>query len=129
MAPEQLSGGLVDARTDVYGAGTVLYELACGCRPFNALAMETLVTDIRTQAPRPPSAINPAIWPSLEAVILRTLAKDPNDRVASARELATELTRVSAPPIRRTIRAWVNRWRCVPAGIGSVSESRVGVDV
>jgi serine/threonine-protein kinase len=123
MAPEQLSGDLVDARTDIYGAGTVLYELACGRRPFDALAMETLIHDIKTQRPRPPSALNPAIWPSLESVILRTLAKDPDDRMRSAHELARELTRVSAPPTRGTIRALVNRWRRVPAGVGSLLES------
>jgi serine/threonine-protein kinase len=108
MAPEQLAADPIDARADVYGAGTVLYELACGCRPFVADSMESLVRMIRYEEPPKPSAVNPAIWPSLEDVILRALAKDPDARVPSAQALAVALARVTAPA-RRPLLFWVNR--------------------
>jgi serine/threonine-protein kinase len=94
MAPEQLGGDRVGPRTDVYGAGAVLYELACGRRPFVADTVESLVNMIRYETPPRPSAINPSIWPSLEAVIVRALAKEPDARVESARALALALSRV-----------------------------------
>jgi serine/threonine-protein kinase len=115
MAPEQVSGAGVDARTDVYAAGTVLYEMACGRRPFVADTMQALVSKIRSEKPRPPSAVNPSIWPSLEAVIVRALAKDPAARLESAHALAAALARVSAAPAWRPLRVWVTRFLRLPA--------------
>ena len=110
MAPEQLASGRTDARTDVYGAGTVLYELACGRRPFVADSVESLIRMIRYENPKPPSVMNRAIWPSLETVILRAMAKDPAARLDSAHALAVALSRVNAPPSRSPFQFWVNRF-------------------
>ncbi len=91
MAPEQIRNETVDARTDVYALGVVLYELATGRVPFDSDdPMEILVQHLH-DAPRPPSQIAPEIDRGLEAIILKALAKDPAQRFRSARELRMEL--------------------------------------
>jgi eukaryotic-like serine/threonine-protein kinase len=122
MAPEQLRGGPVDARTDLYGAGTVLYEMACGRRPFTSTVLSTLIDDIQHRPPTPPSSLNPAIWPSLESVILRSLAKNPEDRVASARDLARQLKHVECRAARAGW-SWLDRWRRIPVGLETLVDS------
>jgi hypothetical protein len=94
MAPEQVRGEPADARTDVYGAGAVLYELATGRRLFEGRKGAELTSAILTQAPRSPSAIVPSVSSGLEAVILKALDKDPELRYQSARELLVDLERL-----------------------------------
>jgi serine/threonine protein kinase/tetratricopeptide (TPR) repeat protein len=96
MAPEQLRGETVDARTDLWAAGCVLYEMAVGRRPFSGDSMGALSTAILYQQPVAPRAVNPGIGAALEAVILKCLDKEPENRYQSARELAVDLRR-SAP--------------------------------
>ena len=91
MAPEQLRGEEADARTDIYGAGAVLYEMATGRRPYGELHGALLSDAILHQAPRPPSELNPQIPVQLGRVILRALSKRPADRPQSARELRDAL--------------------------------------
>ncbi len=91
MAPEQLRGEPADARTDIYGAGAVLYEMATGRRPFGEAGGAVLGDAILHQTPRPPSELNPQVPGELNRVILRALAKHRDDRPQSARELRDEL--------------------------------------
>ncbi len=101
MAPEQLRDEAADARNDIYGAGAVLYEMATGQRPFPETHGPQLIDAILHQEPLPPSALNRQISPSLESIILKALDKEPERRYQSARELAVDLERLSAPaPIR-----------------------------
>jgi eukaryotic-like serine/threonine-protein kinase len=80
MAPEQATGGTVDARTDIFSFGAMLYEMATGSRAFpGASTGETLSAVIRAQ-PKPPSAVVAEIQGDLEKVILRCLRKDPQRR-------------------------------------------------
>ena len=80
MAPEQATGGTVDARTDIFSFGAMLYEMVTGSRAFpGASTAETLSAVIRAQ-PKPPSAVVAAIQGDLEKVILRCLRKDPQRR-------------------------------------------------
>ena len=94
MAPEQLLGRDADARTDIYGAGTVLYELATGERPFGKLEHAQLITAILQRTPRPPSQLNPKLTAELERIIGKCLEKEPENRYQSARELAIDLRRL-----------------------------------
>ncbi|MBK6922168.1 MAG: protein kinase [Deltaproteobacteria bacterium] len=88
MAPEQALGERVDARTDVYSLGIVIYEMLSGKLPFNGTnSYKVLDQHVRTPPPRP-TFVDPAIPPAVEALILRALAKQPADRFASMEELA-----------------------------------------
>jgi serine/threonine protein kinase len=89
MAPEQLTAsGRVDARTDVYGLGVVLYELLTGRVPFTDPTLTGLRRRILTAEPRPVRSINDAVPPPLEAICTKCLSKRAEDRYSSARELA-----------------------------------------
>jgi len=95
MAPEQLRGERSDARTDIWSAGAVLYEMATGKRPFEEKVPTALAGDILHTSPIPPCTRNPALSRKFEAVILRCLTKDPGSRYQSAAELATDLEAIS----------------------------------
>ncbi len=91
MAPEQLSGELATVQSDLYGLGLVLHEMATGQPVFSASTPAEFAQLHRTAPPTPPSRQVTHLDPRLEAAILRCLEKDPHDRPASAREVATEL--------------------------------------
>src|SRR5215831_10153854 len=91
MAPEQLRGHPANACTDIYAVGTVLYEMATGKRPFRSQPATALAADIQTQAPVPPRRLNPDISSGLEAVILKCLEKQPDNRYQSAKEVSVAL--------------------------------------
>jgi len=97
MAPEQLLGGAIDARTDIHAAGSVLYEMATGQRPFAEVERSQLIGAILRQPPRPPTALNPRLSPKLEDIILKCLEKEPENRYQSAKELAIDLRRLLTP--------------------------------
>ena len=91
MAPEQIEGREVDARTDIFSFGVVLYEMVCGRRPFAGDSRASLMAAIVAAEPPPLSSLQPQVPASLERLILRCLAKDPDDRWQTARDLAAEL--------------------------------------
>jgi eukaryotic-like serine/threonine-protein kinase len=94
MAPEQLRGNITDARSDVYSAGVVLYEMATGRRPYGDVTGPQLVTAILETPPSPPRSRNHVVPPALESIILKALDKNPNRRYQSARELRVDLERL-----------------------------------
>jgi TolB-like protein/Tfp pilus assembly protein PilF len=96
MSPEQLRGEEVDSRSDIYGAGGVLYKMVTGQRPFAELHGPRLIDAILHHAPELPSRYE-RVSPALEQIILKCLDKDPGHRYQTARELLVDLERLSAP--------------------------------
>jgi len=91
MSPEQARGEPLDARSDLFAAGTMLFELTTGKRLFKGQSeYETLKLICEREYPRP-SDIRPDYPPDLEAIVMRALAKDANDRYQSAREMQADL--------------------------------------
>ena len=99
MAPEQFAGKPVDGRADLYALGLVLYELVAGRGPFDDIVdLDALRFAHLDRIPPPPSRFAPQpIPPALDAWILRALAKDPDDRFASAEAMAAEIPALLAP--------------------------------
>jgi len=97
MSPEQVRGERVDVRSDIYGAGTLLYEMGTGQRPFPETNAPRLIDDILHHEPKCPSAINRRLVSGFDTVVLKSLDKQPERRYQSARELAVDLGRLSTP--------------------------------
>jgi len=91
LSPEQAQGHAVNARSDLYSIGIILYELLTGQVPFQADSAVTIALKQVSEAPVPPSRLNPAVTPEIEAVVMRALAKEPNDRFADADEFIAAL--------------------------------------
>jgi eukaryotic-like serine/threonine-protein kinase len=95
MAPEQLEGAEVDARTDIFALGTLLYEMTTGVRAFDGKTRTSIIAAIVSSQPAPISTIQPMTPPALEHVVRRCLAKDPDDRWQSAADIASQLQWIS----------------------------------
>ena len=95
MAPEQLRGEAVDARTDIYSAGAVLHELATGNPPFAQTLSPLLIDDILHHDPAIPDGVRRRISPRFEAIILKCLAKEPGQRYQSAKDLQAALQQLA----------------------------------
>jgi hypothetical protein len=91
MSPEQCRGGSVDARSDVYALGIIVYEMLCGQPPFVSPGFGEVMSMHLTAAPAPPRLHNADIPEALEALILRAIAKEPERRFASMAELQEAL--------------------------------------
>ncbi|MDT7724781.1 MAG: eukaryotic-like serine/threonine-protein kinase [Actinomycetota bacterium] len=93
LSPEQARGEQVDARSDVYAAGCVLYELITGEPPFTGDSPVAVAYQHVREDPKPPSSVNPAVAPELDAVVLKALAKGPANRYQSSAEMRSDLVR------------------------------------
>jgi hypothetical protein len=91
MSPEQVAGRAVDARTDVYALGTVLYECVAGDVPFPGGDIASILYRVAHQAPLPLRMVAPRVDPELEQVVMRCLEKDPASRPQRPRDLAEAL--------------------------------------
>lgn len=93
MAPEQARGESVDRRADVYSLGAVLYHLLAGAPPYRGATPRETMAQAFAGAPRPLSPESRALAPELVAIIEKSMARDPDERYASAREMAEDLER------------------------------------
>jgi eukaryotic-like serine/threonine-protein kinase len=108
MSPEQLrqSNG-VDARTDIWSLGVLLYELLTRTRPFQSWSLAGLSAAIAADSPRPPSRVNPAVPAALDRVVMRCLRKEPSERFASV-VAVSEALRHALPRFKRpALRGWL----------------------
>jgi serine/threonine protein kinase/tetratricopeptide (TPR) repeat protein len=108
LSPEQARGEEVDARTDIFSCGVVLYQLATGQPPFRGETSQELIDAIQHKMPSKPSTINPAIPGSLDRIVLKALEKDREARYQSAADLlsglmALQKTILAAPRTRRWV--------------------------
>ncbi|MEV1293032.1 Stk1 family PASTA domain-containing Ser/Thr kinase [Pseudonocardia sp. NPDC049635] len=94
LSPEQARGEAVDARSDVYAAGCVLFELLTGEPPFTGDTPVAVAYQHVREDPRAPSELNPSVPPALDAVVLKALSKNPANRYQSAAEMRADLIRV-----------------------------------
>ncbi len=98
MSPEQFAGGKVDARSDLFSAAVLLYQLLTGRKPFPATDLGEALHQVMTSTPALPSSINSGLDPALDAVVMKGLSKAPENRFASAEVFAQALDCAFARP-------------------------------
>jgi eukaryotic-like serine/threonine-protein kinase len=91
MSPEQVQGKQLDARSDVYSMGVLIYEMLVGRRPFESSSLTGVLTAHITEAAKPPIDLRPDIGGAMNAIVMRCLAKDPAARYANAGELLAQM--------------------------------------
>src|SRR6266853_57237 len=95
MSPEQIQGQPIDRRTDIFSAGVILYQFLTGQKPFTGEGAWTVAKKIIQDDPPMPSSLNVAVSPEFDRVVAKALAKNPDQRFATAREFSQALKRAA----------------------------------
>ena len=111
MSPEQLRGENLDARSDIYAFGVVLYEIATRQRLYSSSLHARLVDEILNRPASPPSSINGKLSAKADDIILKCLAKDPEDRYQTAKEIAVDLRHLNTEATSGTVSAGISSVR------------------
>jgi serine/threonine protein kinase len=93
MSPEQIAGQPVGPRSDIFAVGLILYQFLTGERPFRGPSLFAIQQKIMLEQPAPPSLLNPLLSPMFDRIVLRALAKRPEDRYPNARSMREDLRR------------------------------------
>jgi eukaryotic-like serine/threonine-protein kinase len=125
MSPEQAGGGAVDARSDIFSFGAVLYEMVTGRRPFGGSSSAEMLAALLKEQPKAPSELVPEVPKELERIILRCLRKEPARRFQNVLDVKVELQEVkeesdsqaSAPGAAGEPRLWRRRLAWMAAGV------------
>ncbi len=127
MSPEQLAGEEVDARTDIFALGAVLYEMLTGVRAFDGESKTRIITAVLTGSPRPISSLRPAIPPVLEHVIAKCLAREREERWESAADIASELDWIGRSPTDAMPAVDVEKPRRRVAVLGAIAVAVIAI--
>jgi beta-lactam-binding protein with PASTA domain/predicted Ser/Thr protein kinase len=125
LSPEQARGGEIDQRSDLYSLGIVLYELLTGRTPFEGDTPVEIAMKHLSAPPQPPSELRKDIPRELDMVVMRALAKDPEDRYQSADEMEADLERVArgAPVAAATVESATQVMRVPPAAAAAAADT------
>lgn len=134
LSPEQARGEVVDARSDLYSAGCLFYELLTGRPPFQGESAVSVAYQHVSETPVPPSQVDPAVPPTLDPLVLKSLAKDPADRYQSANEFKADVERAMAglpvtgtiPTLRATVPPTANTAAIQPVAAGEPAQAGSG---
>jgi eukaryotic-like serine/threonine-protein kinase len=126
LSPEQARGEAVDARSDVYAAGCVVFELLTGEPPFTGDSPVAVAYQHVREDPKPPSALNPRVSPALDAIVLKAMSKGPPNRYQSAAEMRTDLVRVlsNQRPLAPMVMTDEDRTSIMSQGRGPMDQTR-----
>ncbi len=134
MAPEQIEGRDVDARSDIFAFGCVLYEMLTGHRAFEGRSASTVMAAVLATTPRPLQEVLPLTPPALERIVARCLAKDPEDRWQTARDITAELewvaqggSRVGLAPVVAVRRRMRERVAWAGCALGAIAAIAFGI--
>jgi serine/threonine protein kinase len=135
MSPEQVASSKVDGRSDLYSAGIMFYELVTGRPPFTATQYDgpfTLMAKHVQAPPQPPSVYRPGLDPELEAAILKSLAKRPEDRFQTGQEFDETLSTIADrmfPGWQRSLEPGADLSRMMPLGTPATPFPSAAFDV
>ena len=117
MSPEQAKGEPLDARTDLFSLGTVIYEMATGKTLFAGGSTAEVFAALLRENPRPVSTVNPAMPRKLDPIVAKLLAKDPAQRYAGAKRLQEDLESLVPPAGKAAVKANGPKWRWAIAAV------------
>ena len=128
MSPEQIEGKEADARSDLFALGAVLYEMTTGARPFEGKSQISVASAILEKEPEPISALQPLTPPAFEHVVTACLAKNPDDRIQTAHDVALELKWIAQSGTSAPRSEEEESGKHATAGVGSRWRSRSSAD-